>query len=66
MLTDDYGLECKEIRVLPLGGEGNILCSYQGYLREIKYRIERNKELAESCRFDTPKWDDLAVYDKEE
>lgn len=47
ILYDDYGYECKELRVLPCGGDSNILCSKVGYDREILYRKERNKALGE-------------------
>ncbi|TVM02979.1 MAG: hypothetical protein CV087_07475 [Candidatus Brocadia sp. WS118] len=61
---DDFGIETSEMRVLPIGGS-NILCSYQGYLREIKFRKERNKELAPENRFDLPTWKSLEIYKPE-
>lgn len=63
-LTDDFGYECRELRVLPLNGNGNILVSPQGLERELKHRRMINKDLAESCKWDLPKWEDLRVYDK--
>lgn len=66
MLVDDFGYTTKELRVLPCGGDGNILCSKRGYLREIEGRKERNRQLADDCKFDLPKWEDLRVYDKED
>lgn len=66
MLYDDFDIQCKETRVLPTGGEGNIVCSKQGYLKEIAFRRERNKELSKDCQFKIPKWEDLRVYDKED
>ena len=64
VLYDDYGYECQELRVLPSGGDSNILCSKRGYLREIAYRKERNNSLGSFALFKLPAWEDLAVYDK--
>lgn len=61
-MTDDFGHECTEVRVLPYGGGGNILCGHRGYCREIAGRIERNRELAPNCRYDLPAWESLKVY----
>lgn len=66
MLTDDYGDSVKEIRVLPLPGDANILCGIRGYMKEIAFRRERNKKLAPDCRYPLPRWQDLRVYDKED
>lgn len=63
-LIDDFGYECNEIRVLPTGGDSNILCSKRGYFREIAYRKERNLELGDSFKFKLPAWEDLKIYDK--
>lgn len=65
-LYDDFGYPCKELRVLPTGGQGNILCSFRGYLREIRFRQERNRELAPDCQFKLPAWEDLKIYAKDE
>ena len=66
MLTDDYGYQTNELRVLPSGGSSNILCSRRGYESEIAWRRERNKELEEGCQFKLPTWEELRIYDKEE
>ncbi len=52
-----------EVRTLPYGGGGNLILCRACYEHEIQYRRERNKELAESCRFDLPTWDSLRVYE---
>lgn len=51
-----------EIRVLPTGGSSNALLCYTCFLHEMQWRHERNKELAEDCKLDTPTWRSLAVY----
>lgn len=66
MLTDDYGYQTKELRILPSGGDSNILCGKQGYEREMRYRQERNKELGDAFKFKLPKWEDLRIYQSEE
>jgi len=51
-----------EVRLLPTGGDSNlILCRYC-YGREIAFRKERNKELCKENQFALPKWDDLEIY----
>lgn len=65
-MADDYGFESPEIRVLPIGGGGNILCGRRGYLREMAFRRERNAAkagpMAVANPFDTPAWEDLEIY----
>lgn len=61
MLTDDYGIPCRETRVLPLGGGANIICSRQGYEREMAYRRAR---ILAGTPFELPGWDQLEVYQK--
>jgi len=64
-LYDDHDIPCTELRVLPTGGSSNALLSHKGYLKELAYRKERNKELGDAFKFDLPLWDDLKVYDTE-
>lgn len=52
-----------EVRVLPVGGDGNAICCWRHYGAEIAFRRERNKELSKDCQFDLPKWNDLKVYE---
>ena len=58
-MTDDHGFECTEVRVLPYGGGGNILCGRQGYEREIAFRKSRIKA---GVAFDLPAWESLKIY----
>lgn len=51
-----------EVRVLPVGGEGNAILCRTCFYREIAFRKERNLELSPDCRFDLPAWDTLKVY----
>jgi hypothetical protein len=54
-----------EIRILPLGGEGNIHCCRTHYNHEMVYRRERNKNLSDNCKFDLPPWNSLEIYKEE-
>jgi hypothetical protein len=51
-----------EVRVLPSGGDSNLILCRQCYLYEIQFRLERNRKLSRECRFKLPAWDDLKVY----
>jgi hypothetical protein len=51
-----------EVRVLPLGGEGNLILCWRCYGNEIRFRRERNEELSKDCQFDLPSWNSLKVY----
>lgn len=50
------------VRVLPTGGYSNAILCMSCYAREMIYRRERNRELAESCKFKLPLWESLKVY----
>lgn len=51
-----------EVRVLPLGGGGNLILCRSCFEYEIRYRKERNKELGTAAQFDLPVWESLKVY----
>ena len=51
-----------EVRVLPLGGEGNLIVCRACFDHEIAFRRERNKELSSDAAFDLPRWEDSRVY----
>lgn len=51
-----------EVRVLPVGGDGNAILCKACFVREIAFRRERNEELTEGSKFDLPAWDRLKVY----
>ena len=55
-----------EVRVLRIAGTGEnsgnaILCA-ACFRREIRWRVERNRELSPDCRFDLPAWSACKVY----
>jgi hypothetical protein len=56
---DDHGNFCEEVRVLPIGGGGNILVGFLSYKKEMEFRVER---IAAGVPFDLPDWDSLEVY----
>lgn len=57
--TDDFGIKCSEMRILPYGGDGNILVSKQSYEKEMKWRKERIKN---GVPFELPAWESLKIY----
>lgn len=60
--TSNRCLPLGEVRVLPSGGNSNIILCFNCYRHEIAWRKERNKELSKDCQFKLPKWEDLKVY----
>lgn len=53
------------VRVLPLGStphHGNLILCRLCFEREIRYRKERNLELAQDCAFKLPAWETLKIY----
>jgi len=54
-----------EVRVLPTGGEGNMILCFACYRAEITWRKQRNRELSPDCQFALPSWDSLKVYPKD-
>lgn len=51
-----------EVRLLPYSDNGNMCVCFVHYLREMIYRIDRNKELCATCQYSLPEWDTLKVY----
>ncbi len=51
-----------EVRVLPSGGDSNLILCRTCFYREIVFREGRNRELAEFARFKLPEWETLKVY----
>ncbi len=51
-----------EVRVLPYGGDGNLIVCRAHYEKEIAFRVSRNRELGADAQYDLPKWDSLKVY----
>lgn len=51
-----------EVRVLPTGGDSNAILCNACYLHEMRFRRERNKDLAPANRFKLPEWEALKPY----
>ena len=50
------------VRVLPAGGDANMILCRCCFERELAFRRERNKELAADCAFDLPGWLTCEIY----
>lgn len=48
-----------EVRLLPIGGGGNVIVCRSHYLHEIQFRLKR---IADGVPFDLPEWESLTVY----
>jgi hypothetical protein len=51
-----------QVRVLPTGGDSNLIVCWRCYGKEIKFRTERNLSLGKREQFDLPKWENLKIY----
>jgi len=51
-----------EVRLLPIGGDGNLILCFSCYNYEINYRKDRNKSLSKENQYKLPAWEDLQVY----
>lgn len=51
-----------ETRVLPTGGDSNAILCFACYLHEMRFRRERNRDLAKENQFALPAWRDLKIY----
>lgn len=47
-----------QVRLLPTGGDGNAILCRNCFQKEMRYRLERNKELSERSQFEIPAWED--------
>ena len=61
------GAHCRfskgDVRVLPTGGDSNIILCRGCYEHEIRWRKERNQKLSRYDRFLLPTWQSLRVYE---
>jgi len=48
--------------VLPTGGDSNAILCRSCYQHELQWRRERNRDLADSAKFDLLGWETLEVY----
>jgi hypothetical protein len=60
LFTDDHGIVCQEVRLLPYGGDGNIIVGRVSYDKEMQFRKIRNKTVCSP--YDIPSWESLEVY----
>jgi hypothetical protein len=51
-----------EVRVMPTGGDGNLILCRQCWSKENSYRIERNRSLANFAKFAIINWKDAKIY----
>ena len=59
---DKCGSEKGEVRLLPTGGNSNLILCRRCFDNEIAFRKDRNKELGQFAKFKLPAWEDLEVY----
>ena len=57
------GPENGEVRCLPMGAGANLILCQPCFLREIRFRKRRNRELSIDDHFDLPLWTDLSVQE---
>ena len=64
---DCQGAHCQfeqgEVRMLPAGGDSNMILCRACFLHEIQFRKERNWLLEDYAQFKLPLWEDLKIYD---
>ena len=54
-----------DVRVLPAGGDNNLILCYSCFMHELRFRRERNRTFAPDCYFHLPMWTDLEIYGAE-
>ena len=54
--------EVGEVRLLPTGGDSNAILCKACFNHEIRWRVERNKDLGITFQFKLPKWEELKIY----
>jgi hypothetical protein len=58
----DHGHEChEETRLLPTGGDGNMIVCRRHYHHELTYREQQNRRYGEG-KWKLPTWNSLKVY----
>jgi hypothetical protein len=51
-----------EVRLMPTGGDGNLILCRQCWFRENTFRLDRNRELANFAKFQIIEWQNAEVY----
>ena len=52
-----------EVRVMPAGGDSNLILCCACWQRELSYRRERNRTLGTFAQYNLPAWETAKVYD---
>jgi len=52
-----------DVRVMPTGGDGNLILCRQCWENELAYRRDRNRSLGAFAQFDIIAWNDAKVYE---
>lgn len=52
-----------EVRLMPTGGDGNLILCRSCWNREIAYRRDRNRSLGQFAQFDLPEFDVAKEYE---
>jgi hypothetical protein len=60
--NDKCELSRGQVRVMPSGGDSNLILCRACWEYELLFRRDQNKELAEDCQFDLPTWKGARVY----
>jgi hypothetical protein len=50
------------VKLMPTGGDGNLILCRSCWQRELTYRADRNRSLGDFAQFSLPKWDDAKEY----
>ena len=51
-----------EVRLLPTGGDGNLILCQKCFEYELSWRRERNRGLAPFAQFSLPTWESAKIY----
>ncbi len=52
-----------EVRVMPSGGDSNLILCRLCWTREIAYRRDRNRSLGDFAQYKLPTWESAKAYD---
>lgn len=52
-----------EVRLLPTGGDGNLILCRSCWHRELEFRKQRNRMLGDFAQFTLPVWEDGKIYE---
>ena len=55
-----------DVRVMPMGGGGNLILCLRCWMKENTYRIERNRDLADFAKFEIIDWQNAKKYGGDE